>query len=142
MLDAYKLRRLDELICYNQRITGCQIGLVFSFVEQFAGMIASEETEPQDSGVENIMNLKAWDADSNEISAEYDPDTGTAVFGGEPVKIAYDYVTGFEDVKMDVTVFAAETEILGVGPYGGCNMEFAFSVFTMGMAITLLRRKR
>ncbi|MBQ2617143.1 MAG: leucine-rich repeat domain-containing protein, partial [Synergistaceae bacterium] len=120
MLDAYKLRRLDELICYNQRITGWRIGRVFSFVEQFAGMIASEETESQDSGVENIINLKAWDAEGSEISAEYDPDTGIATFGGEPVEIAYDYVTGFEDVKMDVTVFAAEDEgIIGVGPWYG-----------------------
>ena len=120
MLDAYKLRRLDELICFNQRITSWRIGRVFSFVEQFAGMIASEETESQDSGIENIINLKAWDVEGNEISAEYDPDTGTATFEGEPVKIAYDYVTGFENVKMDVTVFAAEDEgTIGVGPWYG-----------------------
>ena len=150
MLDAYKLRRLDELICYNQRITGWQIGRVFSFMEKFAGMIASEETESQDSGVENIMNLKAWDAEGSEISAEYDPDTGIATFGGEPVEIAYDYVTGFEDVKMDVTVFAAEDEgIIGVGPWYGawydgtaCNAEFTLPLFTIGIVIALFRRKR
>ncbi|MBQ6972570.1 MAG: hypothetical protein IJP86_09495 [Synergistaceae bacterium] len=141
MLDAYMFGRLDELICYNQRITGWRIGRVFSFTEQFAGILAAADGEA-DSGTENITNFKAWDADGNEITAEYDPDTGTATFGGVPEKIAYDYVTGFGDVLMDVTVFAAESEIQGVGSHGGCNTEFALSLFTIGIVIAMFRRKR
>ena len=141
MLDAYMFERLSELLCYNQRITGWRIGRVFSFVEMFTGLVnASAST---DSGVENIINLKAWDADGKEIPAEYDRDTGTATFGGLPREITYDYITGFGDVKMDVTVSAEKSGIEGVGPNGGgCNTEFAFSVFTMGIVITLFRKKR
>ena len=143
MLDAYMFGRLSELICYNQRITGWRFGRVFSFMEKFAELFASDETESPPF-IENVTNLKAWDADGSEITAEYDPDTGTATFGGIPEKITYDYVTGFGDVRMDVTVFAAEAEneVRGVGPYGGCNTEFALSVFMMGIVVTMLRRKR
>ena len=96
-----------------------------------------------DYGTENIINLRAWDYGGNEITAEYDRDTGTATFGGIPREITYDYITGFGDVKMDVTVSPEKSGIEGVGPNGGgCNTEFAFSVFTMGIVITLFRKKR
>ena len=145
MLDAYMFGRLSELLCYNQRITGWRIGRVFSFVEQFAGLLAAADDEA-DSGVENIINLKAWDADGNEITAEYDSETGTAIFGGIPEKIAYDYVTGFEDVLMDVTIFTVENVDEGGTRFntssGGCNVGISLSVLAAWILLKMLKRKR
>ncbi len=139
-LDVYMLERLDVLICYNQQITGWRINREFSFEEFIAADYGNG------TGIENVINLKAWDADGNEISTEYNPDTGTAKFGGIPEKVAYDYVTGFEDVLMDVTIFTAENvddEGTRFGASsGGCNAGISLSLLTAGMLLKMLKRKR
>ena len=108
------------------------------------GISAADEGGTFDSGVENITNIKAWDADGQELDVEYDDETGTAAFSRIPAKMTYDYITGFEDVLMDVTVFAAEYKDSDPGnpSCGGCNSGFAFSVSGMALALLLLRRKR
>lgn len=139
-LDVEMLERLDVLICHNQQITGWQIGREFSFEE----FIASDYGNG--TGIENVINLKAWDAEGNEIAAEYDPDTGAAKFGGIPEKVAYDYVTGFEDVLMDVTIFTAgNVDDEGVrlsSSSGGCNAGISLSVLAVGILLKMLKRKR
>ncbi|MBQ6002056.1 MAG: hypothetical protein IJL18_04305, partial [Synergistaceae bacterium] len=98
-LDAYTFAKLDELICYNQNIAGVKVGREFSFLE-FFGNVSASDNEANDSGVENVINIRAWDSSGNEITAKYDIDTGIAIFGGVPAKIAYDYITGFNGVNM------------------------------------------
>ena len=139
-LDVYMLERLEVLICYNQQITGWRIGQEFSFEEFIAADYGN------DSGIENVINLRAWNAEGDEISAEYDADTGTAKFGGVPEKVAYDYVTGFEDVLMDVTIFTAgNVDDEGTRfntSSGGCNVGISLSVLAAGILLKMLKRKR
>ncbi|MBQ9432898.1 MAG: putative Ig domain-containing protein, partial [Synergistaceae bacterium] len=123
-LDAYMLESLYELLCSNQNITGWILGREFDFMEHFGLKVsAADGVRRSASGVENIKNLKAWDAEGKALTVEYDSATGKAVFGNAPAKIAYDYDTGFENVMMDVTVVSAGGDEPGVrgnvGPSGG-----------------------
>ena len=96
------------------------------------------------SGLENITNLMAWDADGNELTVIHDQETGSAKFSASPAKIAYDYITGFEDVKMDVTVFSSvagdnhtgDNNSNGSSP-GGCDVGTIFSVTTLALGLLL-----
>ena len=139
-LDVENLERLEVLICHNQKITGLRIRQEFSFGELAASDYGNEAWS------ENVINLKAWDAEGNEISADYDSYTGTAKFGGVPEKVAYDYVTGFEDVLMDVTIFAAgNVDDEGTrfsSSSGGCNAGIALSVLAAEILLKMLKRKR
>lgn len=123
-LDVYMLLRLDVLRCEHQIVYGPNIGRVLDMAQYFEGISASGN-ESYDSGVENVINLRAFDSSGREISSEYDKDTGIASFSEEPARITYDYITGFEDVNMDVTINPAEKS--GGGEYGvpnersGCN---------------------
>ena len=144
-LDAYTFSRLDELLCGNQNITGWKLGRLFNFLDYFVMKVsAADDSGESGSGIENITNLKAWDADGQELAAKYDPATGWAEFSGEPAKLTYDYITGFNDVLMDVTVFAAEYEDSDPRnpSCGGCNSGFTFSVSGMAITLLLLMRKR
>ena len=123
-LDVYMLLRLDVLRCENQTVNGPAIGRVLDMSQYFAGISASGN-ESYDSGIENVINLRAFDLSGREISSEYDKETGIASFSEEPARVTYDYITGFEDVNMDVTIYPAEKS--GGGENGvpsegsGCN---------------------
>ena len=139
MLDAYTFRLLTELTCNNQQITGWNIGRVFSFRDKFAELFTAAEY----TGAENVTNLKAWNIDGMEISAEYDRDTGTARFSDDPVKMTYDYITGFGDAMMDVAVFS--DEVLSLGSAGGCGAQNAGLMLwacVMAMALLMFRKRR
>lgn len=82
-LDVRELTRLEVLECFNQIIDGLNFEIF----------------------LENVANLRAWNFSGDEVSVEYDFETGTAKFSDEPAKISYDYVTGFDGVDMDVTIF-------------------------------------
>lgn len=66
------------------------------------------------SSTERVENLKAYSATGQELTVNYDKATGAMSFNGTPATLTYDYVTGFEDVKMDVTV-----AMTGGGSEGG-----------------------
>ena len=123
-LDVYMLLRLDELRCENQIVYGPAIGRVLDMLQYFEEISASGN-ESYDSGIENVINLRAFDSSGREISSEYDKETGIASFSEEPARVTYDYITGFEDVNMDVTIYPADES--GGGEYGvpnersGCN---------------------
>lgn len=123
-LDVYMLLRLDVLRCEHQIVYGPNIGRVLDMAQYFEGISASGN-ESYDSGIENVINLRAFDSSGREISSDYDKDTGIASFSEEPARVTYDYITGFEDVNMDVTIYPAEKS--GGGEYGvpnersGCN---------------------
>lgn len=141
--DAYTFSKLDELLCGNQNITGWKLGRLFNFLDYFVMKVsAADDSGADDSGIENITDLKAWDADGQELAAKYDPATGWAEFSGVPAKLTYDYITGFNNVLMDVTIFAAEQENaapIDPGNAGGCStLVLSFSA----LALLLLMRKR
>ena len=142
-LDAYTFAKLDELICYNQNIAGVKVGREFSFLE-FFGNVSASDNEANDSGVENVINIRAWDSSGNEITARYDIDTGIAIFGGVPAKIAYDYITGFNGVNMDVTVFAdGEEAVEGTrNESSGCKAVSIIPIFAFALVVTVLVRMR
>ena len=149
-LDAYTFSRLDTLLCSNQQITGWKLSRLFSFVDYFVQKVfTADDSSVSDLGLENITNLRAWDADGSELTAKYDPETGSAEFSGVPVKLTYDYVTGFEGVLMDVTVFAAEQDTPEPGSTGdpgspgGCSTTLLeLPLFTLILALLMWRRKR
>ena len=91
-----------------------------------------------------MINLRAWDSSGNEITARYDIDTGNASFGGVPAKIAYDYITGFNGVNMDVTVFADEEEVVPIleDKYFGCEAVSTIPLFVFTLIVTVLFRMR
>ena len=66
-----------------------------------------------------MINFRAFDSSGREISSEYDKETGIASFSEEPARITYDYITGFRDVYMDVTIYPADES--GGGEYGVPN---------------------
>ncbi len=90
------------------------------------------------------MNLKAYDASGNEISAEYDKETGEVNFSELPETFTYDYITGFNNIKMDVTVSAAEDndsyEAIGSSG-GGCNSGLGALVLSILAAAFTFKRK-
>lgn len=148
-LDVYMLMKLIELKCENQVIHGPAFGRVMNLAEYFAGISEAHfesAAASYDSGVENVTDLHAWDSSGNEVSVEYDSETGTAVFGSEAVKIAYDYITGFRDVRMDVVIFADESEYSGpdgaVNPRGsGCNASTALPLLGVILLIAAAKLK-
>ena len=139
-LDLYMLNNLVELDCSNQNVKGVKIGLVFSFEKFFSGEGVSV-SDIQDYGVENVTNLCAWDSEGNEITADYNDEIGDVLFAVSPVKIAYDYITGFRDVKMDVTVFN-ESDIVDLSPSGaGCDLGIILPMFIAIGALMFIKRK-
>lgn len=51
-----------------------------------------------------VKNVKAFDANGKELTAEYNEETGEITFPTTAAKIVYEYETGFEDVNMDVSI--------------------------------------
>ena len=96
------------------------------------------------SETENVKNLKAFDKSGNDIAADFDSETGTALFSEAPAKITYDYDTGFNSVMMDVTIYFTESSTDEAGSAGtsggGCNS--AFGIMTISAGLIMLLRKR
>ena len=55
------------------------------------------------SALSNISNVKAYDANGNEIEVTSST-SGVLTFASKPQKIVYDYDTGYNGTKMDVTI--------------------------------------
>lgn len=146
-LDVYMLMRLIELRCENQTIHVPVLGRVLNLMEYLEGISESHlgtAAESSDNGAENVINIRAWDSSGNEVTVEYDLETGTASFGGTPAKIAYDYITGFEDVRMDVAVFADDSEEAygTINPRGsGCNAAAVLPLLMVILLITAVEVK-
>ena len=125
-LNAYNFRNLSRLECRNQHIYGWKRSLTMSLIDLFRGLLFASDVD-NESDVANVENLKAYDSSDNEISVEYDKETGDVKFSSLPETFTYDYITGFDNIKMDVTVSAAtdnddDTNDDDIGSSGGgCN---------------------
>ena len=142
VFDAGSLPGLQELICDSQVVYVQSIGQIFALGEYFRASYFMENP----SASENVKNLKAFDTFGNEIAADFDSETGTASFSEAPLKVTYDYDTGFNGVMMDVTVYSAASEEPvtsgNVGSSGGgCNSIFGTLTISAGL-ILILRKRR
>jgi uncharacterized repeat protein (TIGR02543 family) len=127
------LRRVD---CRNQRVRTPSLPRVLSILDilfgrSFGVSVADESEEALTSYVAKVEDIIACDESGNEIQASYDKMTGEVTFSKEPAEMKYNYVTGFEDVKMDVTVTAdtvtadEEGGVRGIGSSNsGCSTGF------------------
>ena len=121
--------KLEDFTCGNQNLLR---GLISSFnfnnflqnsmISSAAVVGVSEENSELDS----VKNLKAYDKSGNELVANLDKGTGQITISGEPYKLTYDYDTGFtkngENILMDVTVEAGG-EKNGSGGDGDGNYD-------------------
>ena len=76
------------------------------------------------SAFSNVSNLKAYDVNGELIKITSD-DVGNVIFASLPYIMTYDYDTGYNEQKMDVTVYAADdltNSLGGSGGCGGCNL--------------------
>ncbi len=87
-----------------------------------------------------IYNVKAFDKDGGEIAVSFDSATGIFAASAKPDSVKYYYVTGFNNVDMDVTLHAADsTEDITIGSSGGgCNSAFGGMAL---LALALILRK-
>lgn len=141
-LNANSFKNLSQLECRNQHIHGWRRSLTMSIIDLFRGLLfasAVDDESDDESDVANVDNLKAYDPSDNEISVDYDKETGEVKFSALPETFTYDYITGFDNIKMDVTVSAADDKTNHNDSYklgshgGGCN-----SGFGLLMLLTLL----
>ena len=149
MLNASEFRNLGSLKCSHQRAVK-PLSMLMNFIDLLLGrgsFVASAANEDR-TYLEYVKNLKAYDEAGNELDVNLDTENGEVDFSGEPVKIAYDYDTGFENTLMDVNVFASEItpepETLDkqnfISGSSGCDSGFGF-IAVMALMF-LLKRSR
>ena len=137
-LNAYSFKKLSRLECRNQHIYGWKRSLIMSMIDLFKGLLFASDAE-NESDVANVEHLKAYDSSNNEISVEYDKESGDVKFSSLPETFTYDYITGFNDIKMDVTVSALSDDVEkgNIGPDGGgCNSGFGILMMLTLLSLT------
>ena len=129
------LPNLSILECEGQRERISTIPAMFNISIFFTLNRISASAEDETSSFANLTDIKAKDANGNEILPEsYDKETGEIKFSSPVSEVTYNYITGFNDVKMDVTISAGSvTPIIGSSG-GGCNLGFgAMILFAAGL---------
>lgn len=153
--DASIFENLQELSCTGQNLSGWKVGKNFSFASYIVSVAAADDSDENFSGFapENITNIKAYDRAGREIQADYDSETGDAEFSESPYKLTYEYITGFNNINMDVTVYPDTSDITEPespspesysdsdfgSSSGGCNSGFVFGAL---ICITAFRKRR
>ena len=155
---------LTEFACENQRITSkvSQSFNLKNFLQNFViSSAAVADVSAENSELDSIQNLKAYDKSGNELATVLDPETGIiTITDGEPYTLTYNYDTGFkkdngENVLMDVNISIGNGEKWGAGdgedilddensPSGsssGCNSGFGFEFAALGLLLNLTRKK-
>ncbi|MBQ7560915.1 MAG: putative Ig domain-containing protein [Synergistaceae bacterium] len=148
---------LNNLICNGQEISGVNAELdgdVYRININTLGNVSNSDIEisanPSTSAImpDKIYNVKAYNNAGEEIIINYDSKTGIFESSQQPASIKYYYITGFENIDMDVTL-----QITGEDPAptptptpdnqftsgGGCNS--AFGLISL-MALAMFRRKK
>ena len=162
--------KLERLKCYAQSLTGLNVssfsgGYRFDLNAYINGSSSAaaefKAAEAESSALSNISGVKAYDASGNEIEVTSSSD-GVLTFASKPQKIVYNYDTGYNGIKMDVTISdktvkrgtgeSSETETETEnsvskaktgGGSGGCNAGFnLFAVLLMlALAAAKIRAK-
>lgn len=149
---ATGLTNLHHLECRHQRVYNKPLARLMNFLDLLLGRgaFSSSVADENDSAIlSNVENLKAYDATGQELAVEFDRESGEVMFSGEPAKIGYDYVTGFNGMMMDVEVYPSEnqTEESGslnvLGPSGGgCTSGFEMGALGVLVLLMTLPRKK
>ena len=134
-LNLESFDKLVEVSCISQDITGWEFGNEINFADYV-------------SHLEKISNVKAFDKDDKEISVNSEfvtSDTeAKATFASVPAKISYDYETGFENLKMDVTVTNSKTEEnnnnISSSSSGSCST--GINIFSAGVILLALKKRK
>ena len=134
------LKALNKFLCSGQKVIGWYGRKTFDFSQFFrTGNIHTAANESSDApNLEKVAGIRAYYEAGNELSAEYDSESGLAEFSGTPVIMRYYYETEFNNQIMDVTIIAEdfedESNYLGSSG-GGCN--FGFNLFALILAAAL-----
>ncbi|MBR0233271.1 MAG: InlB B-repeat-containing protein [Synergistaceae bacterium] len=133
---------LNSLECQHQTVKGFIRRASFNILDilfrRLEAFITSEENDASDlSDVANVKDVQAFDENGEKIDVEFNDETGEVNLSKEPATIQYNYITGFKDVSMDVTVeTSGESTAKTVGSSGsGCNAGF------FALALLLLTKK-
>ena len=161
-LDAYLFPVLESLNCSDQKRSGWTPSRRMSFGIFLNSMTVSaadagdgtESGEEDNSYLANVDNLKAFDSAGNEIGVTYDKETGEAEFAQTPASFSYEYITGFNGIRMDVTIASDgsqsgtdetgtdETSHVVGNPGGGCNAGFGAVAILMALAAVLGKKRK
>ncbi|MDY6399837.1 MAG: hypothetical protein SPL10_05245 [Synergistales bacterium] len=136
---------LNSLECEHQTVKGfirrASFNILDILLRRLEAFVTSDAND--DSGyVANVKDITGVDENGNEFSpTSYNEETGEVVFSKAPAEIKYNYITGFSDTSMDVTVETSsdttgDTESLGSSG-GGCNAGLGF----FALALLLLKKK-
>ena len=138
-IDKNKYSILGSLTCQHQRMINWKSSKSMNMREFLNG---DKKFFVSESGNEfmdlNVTNLVAYD-DNGEVIKYERSNEGEIIFDSLPDKITYDYSTGFEDVKMDVEIFAGgyddtdEAELSNAG--AGCAVGNSGIVFLIIMML-------
>ncbi len=137
---------LNSLECEHQTVKGfikrASFNILDILLRRLEAFVTSDAND--DSGyVANVKDIKGVDENGNEFSpASYKEETGEVVFSKAPANIKYNYITGFSDISMDVTVETSgeSQQINSLGSSGGgCDMGFA-GLGVLALALTFMKK--
>ncbi|MBR0315657.1 MAG: InlB B-repeat-containing protein, partial [Synergistaceae bacterium] len=146
MLDVSQFL-LKSLECEHQTVTGFRRKASFNILDILLRRLAEFVTSDvnDDLGyVANVKDVTGIDENGNGFSpTSYDDETGEVVFSKAPVSIKYNYITGFEDKIMDVTVGTSGEEdnanAFTIGSSGsGCNVSWGLRKFLILLFVVKL----
>ena len=86
--------------------------------------------------------MKAYDESGKEISYNFNQETGEIEFNSTPATITYNYVTGFENVLMDVKASSNENDDENENSYESDGCNFGFSVVALALLLFVLPLKK
>lgn len=118
---------LNDLKCENQNVYGLKKTTHLNILDILFGRTIniSAANDDEVNELANIKDIKAFDNNGNEIIVTYHNETGDVTFVSEPAQMKYNYITGFKDILMDVTVGMSnnqeEAELDKSG--GGCSVN-------------------
>ncbi|MBQ7593032.1 MAG: hypothetical protein IJU48_01610, partial [Synergistaceae bacterium] len=143
--DASMFAELTRLECEHQTILNFPAQIIMNIYELFNSSSSTNGSVNSSAiAINRVKNLRAFDAEDNEITLDYDETTGEIKFSSIPANFTYDYDTGFNNILMDVKVFvSASAEPVDqkgtLGPHGGCDTELTFASLII---VILFRRRR
>lgn len=151
-LDASELRNLKRIYCADQSTRAKVTKFKGRYVFAFATMRALSVTAADDSDsftsedLARVQDVKAYDAAGNELTAEYDAETGEITFPENAERVVYNYATGFEDTLMDVSIYPEAEDsgnVTGVrSSSGGCESGFGIFALIVAAGFMTLSKKR
>ena len=127
---------LNSLECQHQRLRGLirsrALNILDILFRRVTAFLASAENENDLSDVANVKNIQAFDDKGEKIDVEFNDETGEVIFSKEPAIIQYDYITGFKNISMDVTVETSESTAKTIGGSGsGCYLSRSFLILLL-----------